>query len=471
MIYKILVKNSDKTQTKEFEINIVELRKKGNVYDSLLIDETGKVEIIRRIGYYQGQTYILTHEYTENYKNINIELFDGINYISIQDENSLIISVGYILKNEFTDKYATKVELASRITQTANSILSVVSSKIGEDELGTLIEQNPEAIRVAWNQISEDIKFTIINQLASLAISKGENNLMWLDRNGMHFNKDESDTILGSMGVERVDEDNYIAFSLPIDYNEETADGMAWGVTAKEDGQFYPILYLRNFALAPKQSGASYGELVLQNSDLVFSGTDTGIKSGDVLIHKNALQGVTFETTSGSVLLAIYPPSSANPEMTLTMLGGAIDFFRNVGGTHTFNIGDKTASGNTGNSYARMTDGGNVTCSGNMKASDFVRWSKEEYKENIKKYNKSALDIIQNTDIYEYNYKKDKETKNIGVVIGEKYKCAEEIINKDKDGIDMGNMLAIAYKAIQEQQEEIEKLREEVQRLKNVMDR
>ena len=207
-----------------------------------------------------------------------------------------------------------------------------------------------------------------------------------------------------------------------------------------------------------------------QNCDLVFNGIDTGIKSGDVLIHKNALQGVTFETTSGDNLLTIYPENTPLTELSLNMLNGVVKFFKNVGGTHTFNIGDSYASGNTGNAYARMSDGGNVTCSGNMKATDFVRWSKEEYKENIKKYNQSALDIIQNTDIYEYNYKKDKETKNIGVVIGEKYKCAKEIINKDKDGVDIGNMLAIAYKAIQEQQEEIEKLKEEVQRLKNVMD-
>lgn len=84
--------------------------------------------------------------------------------------------------------------------------------------------------------------------------------------------------------------------------------------------------------------------------------------------------------------------------------------------------------------------------------------SLEKIKKNIEKYNGDALEIIKNSDIYEYNLKTENNNhkKHIGFVIGDKYKTPKEITNNDESGIDIYSMSSIMWRAIQEQQETIE---------------
>lgn len=71
------------------------------------------------------------------------------------------------------------------------------------------------------------------------------------------------------------------------------------------------------------------------------------------------------------------------------------------------------------------------------------------------------------SDVYYYDLKNAsktwKQNRHIGFVIGDGYSVSEEILNGDKGAIDMYNALAIAYKAIQEQQQEIEMLKNKLQ--------
>ena len=100
-------------------------------------------------------------------------------------------------------------------------------------------------------------------------------------------------------------------------------------------------------------------------------------------------------------------------------------------------------------------------------AGGWQQGSREELKKNIKPY-KKGLDEVLKTDIYSYNLKIDDDNskKRIGCVIGDKYSCSKDIINKDDTGIDLYSMISVSYKAIQEQQEEIEKLKKEIEQLK-----
>lgn len=93
--------------------------------------------------------------------------------------------------------------------------------------------------------------------------------------------------------------------------------------------------------------------------------------------------------------------------------------------------------------------------------------SLEEYKKNIKEFN-NALDLIENTDIYSFNYKNEEDEKkpHIGVIIGKGRKTPTEMLNNDNDGADYNNMASICIQAIKEQQEEIKKLKQEIEELK-----
>ena len=108
-----------------------------------------------------------------------------------------------------------------------------------------------------------------------------------------------------------------------------------------------------------------------------------------------------------------------------------------------------------------------VTAEGVCKAMSWVTGSRLEWKENIEQYNHSALAEVMKSDVYYYDLKNAsktwKQNRHIGFVIGDGYSVSEEILNGDKGAIDMYSALAIAYKAIQEQQQEIEMLKNKLQ--------
>ena len=89
--------------------------------------------------------------------------------------------------------------------------------------------------------------------------------------------------------------------------------------------------------------------------------------------------------------------------------------------------------------------------------------SLEEKKKNFEKFD-NALDIIEDVDIYKYNYKteEDDTKKHIGLVIGKDFKYRQEVTSKDNKGADIYSMVGVLWKAVQEQQEQIEELKKEV---------
>lgn len=93
--------------------------------------------------------------------------------------------------------------------------------------------------------------------------------------------------------------------------------------------------------------------------------------------------------------------------------------------------------------------------------------SKAEVKKNFEKL-ENALDIVKATEIYKYNLKNEEDTtkKHIGFVIGDNYNYSKEITSKNNDGVDIYSMVSVCMKAIQEQQEQIEILKQEIKELK-----
>ena len=94
--------------------------------------------------------------------------------------------------------------------------------------------------------------------------------------------------------------------------------------------------------------------------------------------------------------------------------------------------------------------------------------SRAELKKDFEKLD-NALDIVKDVDIYKYHLKDQEETdkKHIGFVIGDNFKYREEITSKNNDGAELYSMISVLWKAIQEQQKEIEELRKLVENDKN----
>lgn len=472
-------------EAKKIDIKLAEpLRNLADVYDELNITQ-GKCIVTRRIGVDKNlELYVLDTEEIEEIGNVYIPTFEGDTYLYIKEYYNIEYTAKYIKENEYSEVFATNVELNSKIEQTAGSIKQEVNKKVGKEEFGTLIEQNAEAVKYAWNQISEYLQMEVLKGNVSLVV-RGENQklLMSLDKNGQNFYKDNEE-LLGEMGIQRVDETDYVAFSVPSDYNQTIESGMAWGLTTTSDNKFHPILYVKNFAIENEQSDAWYGQIVLQNSDLVLASLESGIVIGNVRIYGNFLNGIVFEDiNTGIVILNINPSNNAMPGYQNGQINilDKISFYANQAGSNTMKIGAEEH-------YCLMTDDGYLSCDelyaeneiscntlrafGHIYCNNGVEpFSLSEKKRNIQKYNNKAIEEVKKTDIFYYNYKEDKENckKRVGAVIGSDYNCSEEIIGTEGKGIDLYSMISVAYKALQEQQEIIEKQEERITKLEGVI--
>lgn len=123
--------------------------------------------------------------------------------------------------------------------------------------------------------------------------------------------------------------------------------------------------------------------------------------------------------------------------------------------------------GELGNIYVYQGDYLSYMDGGNVGAYNFVNLSLEEKKKNFELLT-NAIDVIKKGDIYSYNWKQenDEDKKHIGLVIGENYNTPNEVLSKNNQSIDLYSMISICWKAIQEQQKQIEDLKEEIKQLK-----
>lgn len=165
MKYKIIVdkqsRTNPSTDRKEYIIDIEELRAKGDVYDSLVItkDEDYVMRRLKLTEFYVLEE--LEEPIKEPLKNINIELFEGDNYIYLIDMVGNKFYAEYLIKNEFNDTYATKNEMNSAIELTAQNINLSVNQKL--QNYSTTEEMN-SAIQLLSNAIALEIAKKVNNE-------------------------------------------------------------------------------------------------------------------------------------------------------------------------------------------------------------------------------------------------------------------------------------------------------------------
>lgn len=478
MIYTINVdtQQSPSSNLRQYTINCNELLRKGEIADVLTITPDSTT-ITRNIGIYQGETYILSTPTTETLTNIDIELFEGVNYIYVTDQNNIIISVSYLIKSDFTDTYPTKIEMTSAISQTATQIMTQVNLKVDETELGTQIVQNYESVKVAWNQISQYIQLGIINSNASFIIYDENNNkLITIDKDGQHFWNNNSN--FANMGIETetsgTTTNKYIAFSVNFNSDESgygsIPNGMAWGIRDTSTNTFTPLLYIKDFT-AKGEGESSSGILSLAGCNLKLEDINSGILCHGIKIMNDLpYYGIVFyDTNTNTELLRIDPEDSRWGDYgTIRMLGGKIKFFQNTAGNKALGFGEYTSGSDT---FYRtvITDassGYTIVTDGSIYCNSVYQSSLESKKKNFEKLN-NAINILKKIDIYKYNMQNenDEDKKHIGFVIGDKYNYSKEITSNENDGVDNYSFTSLCCKAIQEQQEQIEQMQNRIKEL------
>ena len=179
----LIIKQEDK-EVFRHRLPIKELNAIGNVSDEF-VWQYNKMKLIHRIGVAtNGDLYILPQEYEEDLGELEIVIPEGDGYFIFESFPYSIISITYMLKNEYTETFATKAELESeikvttdsitstvsatfetkenankqysQIKQTTDSITSTVSKKIGSEEVVSSINQSAEEIQLKSNRLVVD---------------------------------------------------------------------------------------------------------------------------------------------------------------------------------------------------------------------------------------------------------------------------------------------------------------------------
>lgn len=456
---------------------------KGNntTYDTLEILQNGTIQAIRRIGVdSSGNEYILKNEVIEKLnESIILPSLETGTYYFIEECSNLKYYAKYITKNDYSDSFLNK------------------------RELGTEIEQNAEHVRIAWNQISQFLQLEGIEGKATLSVyDKDKNLLMTLNDEGQHFY--ENDEIFGEMGVSIEQQsgntkNKYIAFSVDGEYDNTIENGMAWGVKTQSDGKFWPVLYIKDFAMPPKNSGGCTGKLVLAGCNLELDSEGAGISTSQVRMHGDALPGLYFDDEKANKTLLSIIPAWGNNSAAVQILDNII-LYANQAGSNSLRIGDNSAyclmsddgtlstSGfaniggyllvhGTLTSYGDLCVGqpdanaggvvyGNFDVRGNVYANNIS--SDKRIKTKIKNSTIKALDIIKKIKHRQF-YKDDGKHYDIGYIAQEMEQIDPNFVlirpKTEKDDemyyINELPIIATLSKAIQEQQKQIEKIQEE----------
>lgn len=363
---RIEVTDSDNNTT-IYELGITEvLRQNGNVKDEYIL-QNNQAKVIRRIA---SNGEILENEIIEDLGEFYINLAEGNNIITIKNYSAQIKGK-FAIKSDFTEVFATKLEMSSSITQTAEEINLEVRKKVDANEVISTINQSAEAVTIDANKISlsgKDIDLTGDN------VTISSNN----------FNVDK------------------------------------------------------------------YGN-VSANS---FSSTSANITGGKFNVSGDG---------SATDLVKVTNSSNSSQHSYLQPVGAG--FVNGQNRIDIFTIGQYSGGG-TMCSVDVMDTGGNTTIRGDsVRTPTVTQTSLESEKKNFEKMSNS-LDIIKNIDIYKYNLKseQDDSKKHIGFVIGDNYKYSKEVTSKENDGVDIYSFVSLCCQAIKEQQEEIEKLRKEIEK-------
>lgn len=438
MQYKIVVDKqpmtNPSTEKKEYIIDIEELRAKGNIHDSLMF-EIDKTYVIRRLKLSEYYVLnVLEEPIIEALESVNIELFEGDNYIYLIDMTGNKFYAEYLIKNEFNDVFATRKEMNSAIDLTMQQITIAVNQKF--TDYSTTEEMNA-AIDLRANEINAEVEKKVDEDIITGAYLI------------LKINGDTSEAKLNADKIELSANDilNLLA-------------GNTINLTSKNI-----VISSTNFNVDKN------GNVTCNNANItggtIQVGTNFDVDSNGNMTCSNAnviggnlnLTGSTYISpklkTSGTGLAGFTSENIIYADGTRVNVGDNTVINLSIGKDE-----NNIAQGMLSLSYVGQSSNNTILTPTQIMSLHIQEYSLESIKKNITKFTKNAIDIINNADIYEYNLKSDKDTdkKLIGFVIGDKYRTPNEVIEKNGQAIELYSAIGILWKAFQQHIKQQDKL-------------
>lgn len=370
-------------------------------------------------------------------------------------------------------------------------------------EFGTLVEQNWEHVKVAWNTICEYLQLENLKGNASLVVRDGNKKLiMSLDKTGQHFwtQKNNQDKNIAETTLKDITINNQTkkALMFLLDNAEMNGEGiMAWGY--KSGNNVYPVLYVGNFG--NEEFGLHLAtDLIAHANAIKFQ--NASIDDDGANLYLRTLGALKLMDTENNTWIAQFFKDEGNygfsikaDDFTILNSDGQtsiLSMYTNENGKKTLNLFDNSFFAEnifTNNFYAdnvintdsissmsawtsvllgevrgyvtcTLKGGGVFTLEGNSFSS-----SDERLKENIQETKLNALERIKQLNHVQYDWKLTKEHEEIGYIAQELEKIDKNYVvkipNPQNDDVKYTvrelSILATATKAIQELNEKVEK--------------
>lgn len=457
-----------------------------DVYDEFTILDKN-AQLIRRIGVdADGNKYKLTVPEITNYGTIDIPIIKGDNYVEIVGYNPTI-TVQYVKQNSYTDVFATKVEVGTVIKQTDELILLTATKMVTKDKLiqefnsqiaispeKILIEGDKIIIKSSYFELTEDGK--IIATAGTIAGWEITENALYKNKAGLLSGSGDDDIILfAGADTVTINEDGTITPNKP-------------DIVIKNKGviDVYPNTLYENLNIIKKVNGSNTHPIVMSQDARLASakglrlfyppGTYTGSGVTDA-----SCASTLFTNTGIFHWLANKNPWSYAGVITANNTDTPDHYAICISNALSFRVWDILhpnlpamfalyRTGNNGEASKAEFNVSNVYINGNQVSTNS---SDERLKMNIMDAIENALNLINAILHRRFDWKKDGKHISIGYIAQELMKVDPNFViyNKDYDTyqIDLLYLIATATKAIQEEDEKVEKLKKENEKLKEIV--
>ena len=341
-----------------------------------------------------------------------------------KDLSSQITQTANDITAEVTRAKAAEYELSSKITINANAITSKVSS----GDFGTLIEQNYNHVKIAWNKNSNYIQFE--NGAMNIYTSSTRNNntlLMKQNYNGSWYY--HSGSTIGKIGTNKwTSNDNYRGLVFDLEYS---AGYMCWAQKNSTTASSYTVklVYHSGHDINGNSTTSSIEKAGLHFACDTYANGYLYLNDNVKLFHhKNGSAGLYAMSTSNS---------STNGK------GVYIDAQRTDGKVTRFAcFSDKFEfSGSTS---------GVIDVHGNS----IINQSDARLKTNIQNTQIDALSVINQVKMKEFDWIEDGTHEDIGIIAQQLQAVLPDLVHEDastgKLSIKFIKFIPYLIKAIQE---------------------
>lgn len=477
--------NTDTNAVFDYELPDDLLYYDSENYDEFILDYDSQTCYVNKKCAYDnnGEVILRQSELVEEFTFPHINLTDGDYTVQILKYDNVPYGA-YLLcrlmaQNIYTTQFATKSELNSEISQTAESINLNVNQKLSN--YSTTSQMN-SAIAIKANEITSSVDNTLNNystttqmnsainqkadQITSTVSSTYETKISANDKlNSAKSYTDANVTTLSSRITQ-----NFNSISAEVTRATNSENSLSASINLKVDksdnGQIISMINASadRISLTAGRLVITSGNFKLDSNGNVTC-TNINITSGKIKLTGGSESNPDFiignSNYDGCWIIpnqfGIY--SGVNEKISMhTSSSNGVDFriasdnkdcyvqfnLMNYGGRANFGVDNVYVYGTT-HTYQLYYD------------------SLESLKKNINKFESKALDIVNNSSVYEYNYKnqKDSEKKTIGFIIGDEgndYNTPKEVLSNDEKGINSYSAIGILWKAIQELTNKVQEL-------------